>query len=49
MASELSANNPDLIESIRRNMNNSNQPGSQENNDNSSSDGNSNEPPSILK
>jgi hypothetical protein len=47
MASELSANNPELIESIRRNMNNSNQPQPDGNND-SGADGNANEPTSIF-
>lgn len=39
MATELSANNPDLIESIRRNMN---RPGGDNNNDPPSSDNNNN-------
>ena len=38
MASELSANNPDLIESIRRNMGNRPQP---DGNNDSTQDGNS--------
>lgn len=36
MASELSANNPDLIESLRRNMGNRPQPNSDDNNSTSS-------------
>jgi hypothetical protein len=42
MASELSANNPELIESIRRNMGNSNRTEPDGNND-STSDGNTSE------
>jgi hypothetical protein len=45
MATELSANNPDLIESIRRNMGNRPQPGGD---DNPTSDGNSSEPTDSL-
>jgi len=39
MATELSANNPELIESLRRNIGNRTQPGG---NEDSSSEGNSN-------
>jgi hypothetical protein len=45
MATELSANNPDLIESIRRNMGNRTQP---DGNNESNSDGKSNEPTNIF-
>ena len=45
MATELSANNPDLIESIRRNMGNRTQP---DGNNDSTSNGNSNESTSIF-
>ena len=48
MASEISANNPELIESIRRNMGNSNRTQA-DGNDDSTSDSNTNEPTSILK
>ncbi len=44
MATELSANNPDLIDSIRRNMGNRTQP---DGNNDSTEDGNSNDPTSI--
>jgi hypothetical protein len=47
MATELSANNPELIESIRRNMDNSNRTQPDGNND-STSNGNANEPTSIF-
>ena len=45
MATELSANNPDLIDSIRRNMGNRNQP---DGTNDSTEDGNSNDPTSIY-
>lgn len=45
MASELSANNPDLIESLRRNMNNRTQT---DENTESTSDNNSQESTSIF-
>jgi hypothetical protein len=46
MASELSANNPDLIESIRRNAGNRTQP---DGSNDSTSDGNPDESTSKLK
>jgi hypothetical protein len=45
MATELSANNPDLIESIRRNMGNRTQP---DGNNDSIADGNADESTGIL-
>jgi len=45
MATELSANNPDLIESIRRNMGNRTQP---DGNNDPNSDGKSNETTNIF-